>query len=71
MLVSILVCKSSCQDLCCSDWIIVSFSSSPLNQSTVIQLNVTYSSKQNYSSVITLPEQVPHATELCYILQLQ
>ncbi|XP_030289450.1 cystinosin isoform X3 [Sparus aurata] len=33
-------------------------SSSPVNQSTVIQLNVTYSSKQNYSSVITVPEQV-------------
>ncbi|XP_035508841.1 cystinosin isoform X2 [Morone saxatilis] len=33
-------------------------SSSPVNQSAVIQFNVTYSSKQNYSSVITLPEQV-------------
>ncbi|XP_040896044.1 cystinosin isoform X1 [Toxotes jaculatrix] len=33
-------------------------SSSPVNQSTVIQLNVTYSSKRNYSSIITLPEQV-------------
>ncbi|XP_042273647.1 cystinosin [Thunnus albacares] len=33
-------------------------SSSPVNQSTVIQLNVTYSSKWNYSSVITVPEQV-------------
>ncbi|XP_076583421.1 cystinosin isoform X2 [Chaetodon auriga] len=33
-------------------------SSSPVNQSTVIQLNVTYSSRWNYSSVITVPEQV-------------
>ncbi|XP_070816392.1 cystinosin isoform X1 [Chaetodon trifascialis] len=33
-------------------------SSSPVNQSTVIQLNVTYSSRCNYSSVITVPEQV-------------
>ncbi|GLD67692.1 cystinosin isoform X1 [Lates japonicus] len=33
-------------------------SSSPVNQSAVIQLNVTYSSKWNYSSVITVPEQV-------------
>ncbi|XP_039985308.1 cystinosin isoform X3 [Xiphias gladius] len=33
-------------------------SSSPVNQSVVIQLNVTYSSKWNYSSVITVPEQV-------------
>nr|XP_020476581.1 cystinosin [Monopterus albus] len=32
--------------------------SSPVNQSAVIQLNVTYSSTLNYSSVITLPEQV-------------
>ncbi|XP_053285898.1 cystinosin isoform X3 [Pleuronectes platessa] len=33
-------------------------SSSPVNQSAVIQLNVTYSSKSNYTSVITVPEQV-------------
>ncbi|XP_029004163.1 cystinosin isoform X2 [Betta splendens] len=33
-------------------------SSLPSNQSTVIVLNVTYSSKSNYSSIITLPEQV-------------
>uniref|UniRef100_A0A8D3CGU0 Cystinosin n=2 Tax=Scophthalmus maximus TaxID=52904 RepID=A0A8D3CGU0_SCOMX len=33
-------------------------SSSPLNQSAVIQFNVTYSSKSNSSSVITVPEQV-------------
>ncbi|KAM4574318.1 cystinosin isoform 2-T2 [Fundulus diaphanus] len=33
-------------------------SSSAVNQSTVIQLNVTFSSKNNYSSIITLPEQV-------------
>ncbi|XP_071343457.1 cystinosin [Trachinotus anak] len=33
-------------------------SSSPSNQSVVIQFNVTYSSKSNYSSVVTLPEQV-------------
>ncbi|XP_068563867.1 cystinosin [Cebidichthys violaceus] len=32
--------------------------SSPLNQSAVIQLNVTFSSKLNYSSIITIPEQV-------------
>ncbi|XP_026179271.1 cystinosin isoform X2 [Mastacembelus armatus] len=32
--------------------------SSSVNQSAVIQLNVTYSSKLNYSSVITVPEQV-------------
>ncbi|CAK6978175.1 cystinosin isoform X1 [Scomber scombrus] len=34
------------------------FICSTFNQSTVIQLNVTYSSKWNYSSVISLPEQV-------------
>ncbi|KAM9357912.1 cystinosin [Symphorus nematophorus] len=33
-------------------------SSSPVNQSAVIQFNVTYSSKSNYTCVITLPEQV-------------
>ncbi|KAM7410647.1 hypothetical protein PAMA_001876 [Pampus argenteus] len=33
-------------------------SSSPINQSAVIQLNVTYSSRGNYSSVIKVPEQV-------------
>ncbi|XP_060934586.1 cystinosin [Limanda limanda] len=33
-------------------------SSSPVNQSAVIQLNVTYSSKSNYTSVIRVPEQV-------------
>ncbi|XP_044054939.1 cystinosin isoform X2 [Siniperca chuatsi] len=33
-------------------------SSSPVNQSALIQLNVTYSSKWNYSSIITVPEQV-------------
>ncbi|XP_018557367.1 cystinosin [Lates calcarifer] len=33
-------------------------SSSLVNQSAVIQLNVTYSSKRNYSTVITVPEQV-------------
>ncbi|TMS19913.1 Cystinosin [Larimichthys crocea] len=33
-------------------------SSSPVNQSVVIQLNVSYTSKENYSSVITVPEQV-------------
>ncbi|XP_035987567.1 cystinosin isoform X2 [Fundulus heteroclitus] len=33
-------------------------SSSAVNQSTVIQLNVTFSSKNNYSSIITLPQQV-------------
>eukprot|EP00064_Thunnus_orientalis_P001079 superscaffoldBa00000067_g1080 len=37
---------------------LVLLESSPVNQSTVIQLNVTYSSKWNYSSVITVPEQV-------------
>lgn len=33
-------------------------SSSAVSQSTVIHLNVTYSSKHNYSAIITLPEQV-------------
>ncbi|XP_022614975.1 cystinosin [Seriola dumerili] len=33
-------------------------SSSPANQSVVVQFNVTYSSKTNYSSIITLPEEV-------------
>ncbi|XP_047443114.1 cystinosin [Mugil cephalus] len=33
-------------------------SSSPVNQSMVIYFNVTYSSKSNYSSVVTLPEEV-------------
>ncbi|XP_014828911.1 PREDICTED: cystinosin [Poecilia mexicana] len=33
-------------------------SSSAVNQSTVIHLNVTFSSQENYSSIITLPEQV-------------
>lgn len=33
-------------------------SSSPLNQSALIQLNVTFSSKSNSSSVLTVPEQV-------------
>ncbi|XP_008280076.1 cystinosin [Stegastes partitus] len=33
-------------------------SSSPVNQSAVIVLNVTYSSKWNYSSIVTVPEQV-------------
>ncbi|XP_051259279.1 cystinosin [Dicentrarchus labrax] len=37
---------------------IIITSGSPVNQSAVIQFNVTYSSKRNYSSVITLPEQV-------------
>ncbi|KAK0156063.1 Cystinosin [Merluccius polli] len=32
-------------------------SSSPLNQSAVIEFNVTYSSKQNYSTILTLPQQ--------------
>lgn len=32
--------------------------SSPVNQSVLIQLNVTYSSMQNYSSIITVPQQV-------------
>ncbi|KAM9848496.1 cystinosin isoform 1-T3 [Aulostomus maculatus] len=38
--------------------------SSAANQSTVIHFNVTFSSKKNYSSVLTLPEQVllPAAT---------
>uniref|UniRef100_A0A3P9Q734 Cystinosin, lysosomal cystine transporter n=1 Tax=Poecilia reticulata TaxID=8081 RepID=A0A3P9Q734_POERE len=31
---------------------------SAVNQSTVIHLNVTFSSQENYSSIITLPEQV-------------
>ncbi|XP_034530877.1 cystinosin [Notolabrus celidotus] len=30
----------------------------PVNQSAVIELNVTHSSKQNYSSIITIPKQV-------------
>ncbi|KAK2815970.1 hypothetical protein Q5P01_026437 [Channa striata] len=33
-------------------------SSAPGNQSAVIMLNVTYSSQMNYSSIITVPEQV-------------
>ncbi|CAJ1060135.1 cystinosin [Xyrichtys novacula] len=33
-------------------------SSLSVNESTVIEFNVTYSSKQNYSSIITLPGQV-------------
>uniref|UniRef100_UPI0037E89172 cystinosin n=1 Tax=Semicossyphus pulcher TaxID=241346 RepID=UPI0037E89172 len=33
-------------------------SSLPVNQSAVIEFNVTYSSKRNYSSVITVPQQV-------------
>ncbi|KAF6728676.1 Cystinosin [Oryzias melastigma] len=33
-------------------------SSSALNSSAVIHLNVTYSSKQNFSSIITLPDQL-------------
>ncbi|XP_061593414.1 cystinosin [Cololabis saira] len=33
-------------------------SSSAVKQPTVIHLNVTYSSKQDYSSIITLPQQV-------------
>ncbi|CAL8307190.1 unnamed protein product [Lota lota] len=33
-------------------------SSSPVNQSAEIQFNVTYSSKHNYSTIITLPQQV-------------
>ncbi|XP_068174908.1 cystinosin isoform X2 [Antennarius striatus] len=36
----------------------VTITSSPINQSAVIILNVTFSSKWNYSSIITLPEQV-------------
>ncbi|KAM9384408.1 cystinosin isoform 1-T2 [Pholidichthys leucotaenia] len=37
----------------------VSITASPaVNQSAVIHINVTYSSKVNYSSVITLPEQM-------------
>ncbi|XP_078115693.1 cystinosin [Sander vitreus] len=32
--------------------------SSPVNQSAVIRFNVTFSSKTNYSSVISVPEQV-------------
>ncbi|KAF7646235.1 hypothetical protein LDENG_00191250 [Lucifuga dentata] len=32
--------------------------SSSVSQSVLIQINVTYSSKKNYSSIITLPEQV-------------
>ncbi|KAI3368414.1 hypothetical protein L3Q82_025371 [Scortum barcoo] len=48
----------NCQEQYYSDWIFVSLTSSPVNQSTVIWLNVTYSSKYNYSSVITVPEQV-------------
>ncbi|KAL3976945.1 golgi SNAP receptor complex member 1 [Sarotherodon galilaeus] len=38
--------------------VVVITSSSPLNQSAAIHLNVTYSSKINYSSIITLPEEV-------------
>lgn len=33
-------------------------SSSPVNQSVLLQLNVTYSSMWNYSSIITVPEQL-------------
>ncbi|XP_030583822.1 cystinosin [Archocentrus centrarchus] len=33
-------------------------SSTALNQSAAIHLNITYSSKRNYSSIITLPEEV-------------
>lgn len=33
-------------------------SSSPVNQSAVIEFDVAYSSKLNYTSIITLPEQV-------------
>ncbi|XP_060887499.1 cystinosin [Labrus mixtus] len=37
----------------------ITFTSSlPVNQSAVIEFNVTYSSKRNYSSIITLPGQV-------------
>ncbi|XP_028258912.1 cystinosin [Parambassis ranga] len=32
--------------------------SAPMNQSTVIHFNVTHSSRTNYSSIITIPEQV-------------
>ncbi|MED6278922.1 hypothetical protein CHARACLAT_029022 [Characodon lateralis] len=41
-----------------SSSIVTISSSSAVNQSTVIHLNVTYSSKDNYSSIIRLPEQV-------------
>ncbi|MEQ2191356.1 hypothetical protein XENOCAPTIV_027205 [Xenoophorus captivus] len=41
-----------------SSAIVTISSSSAVNQSTVIHLNVTYSSKDNYSSIIRLPEQV-------------
>lgn len=62
------VCKCTRQGQCHSDLIFLyhslSLSSSPVNQSTVIYLNVTYSSKRNYSSVITLPEQVTHVTKV-------
>ncbi|KAG7228974.1 hypothetical protein INR49_008752 [Caranx melampygus] len=49
-------------------------SSSPASQSLVIQFNVTYSSKSNYSSVITLPEQVvlqEEATEVSFNVTAQ
>ncbi|KAK5614512.1 hypothetical protein CRENBAI_020667 [Crenichthys baileyi] len=41
-----------------SSAIVTISSSSAVNLSTVIHLNVTYSSKDNYSSIIRLPEQV-------------
>ncbi|MEQ2259406.1 hypothetical protein XENORESO_011220 [Xenotaenia resolanae] len=52
-----------------SSAIVTVSSSSAVNQSTVIHLNVTYSSKDNYSSIIRLPEQVmwkrKHSARLC------
>lgn len=41
-----------------SEAIVPITSSSAVNQSAVVYFNVTYSSKLNYSSVITLPQQV-------------
>ncbi|XP_054880125.1 cystinosin isoform X4 [Poeciliopsis prolifica] len=41
-----------------SSAIVTISSSSAVNQSAVIHLNVTFSSQENYSSIITLPEQV-------------
>lgn len=59
-----IICQNSCQDQCCFHWIFVSFYSSPVNQSAVIYLNVTYSSKWNYSSIITVPKQVTHVNKM-------
>lgn len=47
----------------CEECVFASYSS-PAQQPVLIYLNVTYTSKANYSSIISLPQQVKHTQSI-------